>query len=95
MAIEILLIFLVLTAGHYPWSSLSALESATWHAAIVDGLHQYAPAGYWYAYASIPGFQFLLLRWCFCIFTRARFLWQVSRMGLHLVPIHPDRAARL
>ncbi|MDD2658874.1 MAG: hypothetical protein PHY54_04220 [Methylococcales bacterium] len=95
MAIEILLIFLVLTAGHYSWLSLSALESATWYAAIVDGRYQYTPAGYWYAYASIPVFQFLLLRWYFRIFIWARFLWQVSRMDLHLVPTHPDRAAGL
>jgi len=71
------------------------LESATWYAAIVDGHRQYSPAGYWYAYVSIPVFQFLLLRWYFRFFIWARFLWQVSRMELHLVPTHPDRAAGL
>jgi len=95
MTIEILLIVLVLTAGNYYWSNLVVLESATWYAAIVDGHHQYSPAGYWYAYVSIPVFQFLLLRWYFRIFIWARFLWQVSRLDLHLVPTHPDRAAGL
>jgi hypothetical protein len=62
---------------------------------VVDGQHRFSPAGYWYAYISIPIFQFMLLRWYFRIFIWARFLWQVSRMDLHLVPTHPDRAAGL
>jgi len=95
MVIEVVLIVLVLTAGHYYWSSLVVLESATWYAAIVDGHHQYSPAGYWYAFVSIPVFQFLLVRWYFRIIIWARFLWQVSRLDLHLVPTHPDRAAGL
>jgi hypothetical protein len=95
MVIEVLLIVLVLTAGHYLWSSQMALEAATWYAAVVDGQHWFTPAGYWYAYVSIPVFQFMLLRWYFRIFIWARFLWQVSRINLHLVPTHPDRAAGL
>ena len=95
IVIEVLLIVLVLTGGHYLWSSQMALEAATWFAAVVDGQHRFTPAGYWYAYASIPVFQFLLLRWYFRIVVWTRFLWQVSRMNLHLVPTHPDRAAGL
>ena len=95
IVIEVLLIVLVLTAGHYLWSSQMALEAATWYAAVVDGQHRFTPAGYWYAYVSIPVFQFLLLRWYFRIFIWARFLWQVSRLDLHLVPTHPDRSAGL
>jgi len=95
MVIEILLIVLVWTGGHYLWSSQVTLETATWYASVVDGQHRFSPAGYWYAYISIPIFQFMLLRWYFRIFIWARFLWQVSRMDLHLVPTHPDRAAGL
>jgi hypothetical protein len=40
-------------------------------------------------------FQFLLLRWYFRIFIWARFLWQVSRLPLSLVPTHPDRVGGL
>jgi hypothetical protein len=72
-----------------------ALESATWYAAVMDGHRRYSPAGYWYTYVSLPVFQFLLMRWLFRIFIWARFLWQVSRLELHLVPTHPDRAAGL
>jgi len=93
--IEVLLIVLVLIAGHYVWSSQVVLKAATWYAAVADGQHQYSPAGYWYAFVSIPVFQFLLMRWYFRIFIWVRALWQVSRMDLHLVPTHPDRAAGL
>ncbi len=95
VVIEVLLIVMVLTATHYLWASQMALESATWYAAIVDGHRQYSPAGYWYAFVSIPVFQFLLARWFFRIYIWARFLLQVSRLDLHLVPTHPDRAAGL
>ena len=95
VVIEVFLIVLVWTAMHYLWANQMALESATWYAAIVDGHREYSLAGYWYAFVSIPVFQFLLARWFFRIFIWARFLWQVSRLDLHLVPTHPDRAAGL
>jgi hypothetical protein len=44
---------------------------------------------------SIPIVQFILLRWYFRLFVRFRFLWQVSRTDLHLIPTHPDRCAGL
>lgn len=95
VVIEVSLIVLVMTAAHYLWSSQMALGSATWYATIVDGHREYSPAGYWYAFVSIPVFQFLLARWFFRIFIWARFLCYVSRLDLHLVPTHPDRAAGL
>ena len=44
---------------------------------------------------SLPIFQFLLCRWYFRIFIWARFLWQISRINLSLVPTHPDRVGGL
>ena len=44
---------------------------------------------------SLPIFQFLLCRWYFRLFIWARFLWQVSRIDLSLVPTHPDRVGGL
>ena len=44
---------------------------------------------------SLPLFQFLLLRWYFRLFIWARFLWQVSRIELSLIPTHPDRLGGL
>jgi len=95
VVIEVLLIVMVFTGGHYLWSSQIALEADTWFLVLADGRHRFSPAGFWYAYVSIPVFQFMLLRWYFRIFIWARLLWQVSRMELHLVPTHPDRAGGL
>jgi hypothetical protein len=36
-----------------------------------------------------------MIRWYFRIFIWARFLWQVSRLELSLVPTHPDRVGGL
>jgi hypothetical protein len=44
---------------------------------------------------SLPLFQFLLLRWYFRLAIWARFLWQVARIALRLVPTHPDRVGGL
>ncbi len=52
-------------------------------------------AGWWHALVSVPVFQFLLLRWYFRVFIWARFLVQVSRIELKLVPTHPDRVGGL
>ncbi len=90
--IEVMLIILVFTAGHYIWSNQMALETATWFSVVIDGRHQLSPAGYWYTFISIPVFQFIYIRWYFRIFIWARFLWQVARLELHLIPTHPDRA---
>jgi hypothetical protein len=49
----------------------------------------------WYGYVSLPVFQFLLCRWYFRLFIWIRFLWQVSRIELSLVPTHPDRVGGL
>jgi hypothetical protein len=49
----------------------------------------------WYGYVSLPLFQFLLMRWYFRIFIWTRFLWQVSRIELSLIPTHPDRVCGL
>lgn len=93
--IEVLLLILVFTAGHYLWSHQMALETATWFSVTHEGQSQLSPAGYWYSYVSIPVFQFLLLRWYFRIFIWTQFLWQIAQMPLSLLPTHPDRAGGL
>jgi len=49
----------------------------------------------WYGFVSLPIYQFLGARWFFRLFIWGRFLWQVSRIDLKLVPTHPDRAGGL
>ena len=56
---------------------------------------QPSAAGWWLGVVSLPLFQFLLLRWYFRLVVWARFLWQVSKIDLRLVPTHPDRAGGL
>lgn len=77
------------------WRHYMALDTATWYATpSVEG-SQLSLAGVWYGYVSLPIFQFLLCRWYYRVFIWARFLWQVSRIDLSLVPTHPDRVGGL
>ena len=93
--IELGLIVLVATVGHWLWRSTIAFGAGSWYAVPEgDGMHL-TRAGLWLAAVSLPIAQFLLVRWYFRLLVWFRFLFQVSRMDLHLVPTHPDRAAGL
>jgi len=93
---EVLLIAFVYVAGILLiWRHYAALATATWYAVpAAEGL-KLSVTGAWYAYVSLPLFQFLLVRWYYRIFIWMRFLWQVSRIELSLVPTHPDRVGGL
>jgi hypothetical protein len=93
---EVLLIAFVYVVGVLIiWRQYITLATATWYAApTVEGSKLWF-AGMWYGYLSLPLFQFLLLRWYFRLFIWTRFLWQVSRIELSLVPTHPDRVGGL
>ena len=95
VAVELGLILLVYTLGQWLWRSEDVLGTATWYAAPQSGHLHLTSAGYWYAFVSLPIFQFILLRWYLRFFIWVRFLWQTSRLNLHLIPIHPDRAGGL
>ncbi len=93
---EVLLIAFVYVVGVLlVWRQYTALATATWYAApTAEGL-QLSLSGMWFGYVSLPIYQFLQLRWYFRIFIWMRFLWQVSRIDLSLVPTHPDRVGGL
>lgn len=94
--IELSLIALVYGIGILVvWRNYIALDALTWYATPSAHGSTLALAGYWYGYLSLPLFQFLLVRWYFRIFIWARFLWQVSRIELSLMPTHPDRLGGL
>jgi hypothetical protein len=95
MAVEIAVLVLVVFAGSWIWRETLALRSDTWYATATSSGPSYTPAGRWYAFVTIPIFQFILLRWYYRIFIWCRFLFQVSRLDLHLVPTHPDRCCGL
>ena len=93
--LELALVALVYTLGLWIWRSQTALEATTWYARPDGGHLNLTPAGYWFVLVSLPIFQFILLRWCLRILLWFGFLWRVSRLELHLVPTHPDRAGGL
>ena len=88
---ELLMVALVYGVGVLVVWRQTALETPTWYAHSPTGAHRLYSAGIWYAYVSLPLFQFLLLRWYYRLFIWIRFLWQVSRIKLKLVPTHPDQ----
>jgi hypothetical protein len=93
---EVLLVALVYGFGILiVWRQYVALDIAAWYTAPSGEGSRLSLAGMWYGYVSLPIFQFLLLRWYFRLFIWARFLWQMSRIELNLVPTHPDRVAGL
>ena len=87
---ELLLFALVYGVGVLVVWRHTALDVSTWYAHAYAGSHRLYSAGIWYAYVSLPIFQFLLLRWYYRLYIWIRFLWQVSRLELSLVPTHPD-----
>jgi len=93
---EVLLIAFVYAVGILiVWRHYMALDAATWYATPSAGGSKLSLAGIWYGYVSLPVFQFLLIRWYYRLVIWARFLWQVSRIKLSLVPTHPDRLGGL
>ena len=97
VAVELTLVVVIYGVG-IPMREYIAVDASTWAsgAAVTEsGAINLSLAGWWHALISVPIFQFLLLRWYFRVFIWARFLWQVSRLNLKLVPTHPDRVGGL
>jgi hypothetical protein len=93
---ELLLIAVVYVVGiTLIWRRYIMLGTPTWYAVPEGAGMKLSLSGIWFGYLSLPVFQFLWLRWYYRIFIWARFLWQVSRIGLNLVPTHPDRVGGL
>ena len=94
---ELILVAMVYVFGVMGvWRYYIALsDTATWYAAPADDRMALSTTGVWYAFVSLPLFQFLLIRWYFRILIWTRFLWQVSRIELSLIPTHPDRLGGL
>ena len=93
---EVLLIAFVYGLGVlFIWRRHTAMDVPTWYGMTVTGKLQPTLAGWWLGCVSLPLVQFILLRWYFRLLIWTRFLWQVSRIDLRLVAIHPDRAGGL
>jgi hypothetical protein len=92
---EVLMLVIVYGVGVLVVWRQTALEASSWYARPTTGAYHLYTAGLWYAYVSLPIFQFLLLRWYYRLFIWIRFLWQASRIELKLVPTHPDQLGGL
>jgi len=92
--VELALLAAVYILGLWFWSGRNELSLVTWYA-LPGGRWKLTPAGYWYVFVSLPIFQFILLRWYMRLFIWFRFLWQVNRIELNLLPTHPDRCGGL
>jgi hypothetical protein len=93
IVVEALLLVFAFTVGHTLWAERLAVQGDTWFTGgSGSGLSR---AGLWYAWVSLPVFQFILLRWWYRLLLWIRLLWLVSRLDLDLVPVHPDRAGGL
>jgi hypothetical protein len=92
---EVALLVFVFTGGIWIWWHQVALDVATWYASPQGGHMNLTLAGYWFAFVSVPVFQFILLRWYMRILIWFWFLLRVSLLKLRLLAAHPDRAGGL
>jgi len=93
--VEILLLVFAFTVGHEIWVEKLAVQGATWFMKPAESGTGLSRAGLWYAWVSLPIFQFILLRWWYRLVLWVRFIWLVSRLDLDLKPSHPDVAGGL
>jgi len=89
-----MLVFVYAVGAPFVWREIAGLDVPTWYASGGDASHL-TLAGFWYAYVSVPLFQFLLLRWYFRLVIWAWFLWRVSRIPLNVSAMHADRMGGL
>jgi hypothetical protein len=84
----------VLTAGLIWFGVRQDLPQGvtTWR---TGGDGQWSLAGWWYAIACIPTFQFLVWRWSWRLLVWTGLLWRISQLQLQLIPTHPDAAGGL
>jgi hypothetical protein len=93
--LEIALLVLCFTFGHWVWREHLTMRVTTWYGESSGAGPDLNAAGYWYAFVSLPIFRFILLRWYFRLFLWYQFLWRVRGLPLHLKLFHPDRAGGL
>lgn len=95
VSIEVALLVLVYGVGIWVWRTQLALNEPSWYGSMDGAQLRLTPAGYWLMFVSAPIFQFILLRWYFRFALWFWFLFRVSRLNLHLIPIHTDRTGGL
>jgi hypothetical protein len=96
IAAEVMLLVFVYAVGiGIIWFHRVTPDATSWYVVLGSSGPSLSLAGWWALGVSLPLFQFVLMRWYYRLFIWGRFLWQVSRMDLHLQPVHPDGTAGL
>jgi hypothetical protein len=93
--VELGLVVLVFTAGHALWVAGLPLHEEAWFVRPTASRLELSRAGLWYAWISLPIFQFILFRWWYRLVLWCRFLFLMSRLDLDVSPSNPDRAGGL
>jgi hypothetical protein len=94
--VEIAIVIGAFTIGVVARRSIESLGGVTtWYAQPAGGTTAFTAAGWWFLLVSRPLFRVVTFRWYLKLFVWGRFLYQVSRLKLHLVPTHPDRMGGL
>jgi len=93
--LEVVLLILCFTLGHWAWRQHLAMRVTTWYGENSEAGPRLNAAGYWYAFVGLPIFRFILLRWYFRLFLWYQFLWRVRGLPLRLKLFHPDKAGGL
>jgi hypothetical protein len=88
---EVVLLVVVFTGGIWIWRNEVALDVASWYASPQGGQMHLTEAGSWFAFISVPAFQFILLRWYMRMLIWFLCLLRISLLKLNLLPAHPDR----
>lgn len=93
---EVFILVLIYVIGYnLVWQQSMATGTSAWYTSPAIGESNLSVAGIWFRYISLPLFQFFFLRWYYRLFIWARYLFQVSRIKLNLIPTHPDSAGGL
>ena len=91
-AIELLLLIFVITIGRWISNHIRPFDISVWYAVKQNNMVNLTLPGYWYAFVSLPIFQFILMRWYYRIIIWYGLLWRISKLKLQLNSLHPDKA---
>jgi hypothetical protein len=93
--LELISLLLVIGLRMALGQSQIASPESSWYHDSAGGRVTLTAAGRYYLLVALPILQFLMLRFAFRLLLWWRWLWKVSRLGLALNPMHPDRAGGL
>jgi hypothetical protein len=91
----IFLVVALIGARVFSLEQLTGAGATTWHTTWGNGELHLSASGLWYGFVVVPLVQFFVLRWVWRLVIWTLFLWDVSRLRLHLFATHTDMAAGL